>query len=65
MRRNKVNYKIAVNWQEDEGGPTGTMYFVEVMRLDDWNTVIVETKHYNMNEAWNEALIQLQIKGEL
>lgn len=60
-----MNYKVAVNWQEDENSPTGTMYWVEVMRLDDWNTVIVETKHHNMNEAWNEALHQLQIKGEL
>jgi len=60
-----MNYKVAINWQEDENSPTGTMYWVEIMKLDDWNTVIVETKHHNMNEAWNEALTQLQIKGEL
>ena len=60
-----MNYKIAVNWQEDEGGPTGTMYWVEIMKLDDWNTVIVETKHHTLDVAWIDALGELRAKGEI
>ncbi len=60
-----MNYKVAINWQEDENSPTGTMYWVEVMKLDDWNTVIVETKHYSLDVAWVDALGELRAKGEI
>lgn len=60
-----MNYKVAINWQEDENSPTGTMYWVEIMKLDDWNTVIVETKHYSLDVAWVDALGELRAKGEI
>jgi hypothetical protein len=60
-----MNYKVAINWQEDENSPTGTMYWVEVMKLDDWNTVIVETKYHTLSVAWGDALAELQAKGEI
>lgn len=58
-------YKVAINWQEDENSPTGTMYWVEVMKLDDWNTTIVEVKHHTLSVAWGDALAELQHKGEI
>lgn len=60
-----MNYKVAINWQEDEISPTGTMYWVEIMKLDDWNTVIVETKHHTLDVAWIDALGELRTKGEI
>jgi hypothetical protein len=60
-----MNYKVAINWQEDENSPTGTMYWVEVMKLDDWSTTIVEVKHHTLSVAWGDALAELQHKGEI
>ena len=60
-----MNYKVVINWQEDENSPTGTMYWVEIMKLDDWNTVIVETKHHTLDVAWIDALGELRAKGEI
>lgn len=56
-------YQVAINWQEDENSPTGTMYWVEVMKPNDEN--IVTTKYHTLSVAWGDALAELQAIGEL
>jgi hypothetical protein len=41
------------------------MYWVEIMKLDDWSTTIVETKYHTLSVAWGDALAELQAKGEI
>ena len=57
-------YKVAINWQEDENSPTGTMYWVEVMNSKT-DEEIVTTKYHTLSVAWGDALAELQAIGEI
>ena len=60
-----MDYKLKLNTQEDENAPRGTMYYVEVEKLDDWNTLMAGSQGYSWQEAMAKAIEKLQELGEI
>ncbi len=60
-----MDYKVKLNWQEDENAPRGTRYYVEFEKLDDWNTSLGEVDGTSWQDAMAKAIELLQDKGEI
>lgn len=60
-----MDYKVKLNWQEDENAPRGTRYYVEFEKLDDWNTPLLEESGATWQEAMAKAIDSLQQMGEI
>lgn len=60
-----MDYKLKLNWQEDENAPRGTRYYVEIEKLDDWNTTIVDVNGTSWHQAMTEAMDKLTEIGEI
>jgi len=63
MRRNKMDYKVKLNWQEDEFASRGTTYFVEFLKMDD--TSLGEVDGNSWQEVFTKAVNYLQEIGEI
>lgn len=60
-----MDYKLQLNTQEDENAPRGTMYYVEIEKFDDWNTLLAGSQGYSWQEAMAKAIEKLQELGEI
>jgi hypothetical protein len=60
-----MDYKLKLNWQEDENAPRGTRYYVEIEKLDDWNTSLVEVDGTSWQDAMAKAIDKLQETGAI
>ena len=60
-----MDYKLKLNWQEDENAPRGTQYYVEIEKLDDWNPSLVEVDGTSWQEAMAKAIDKLQETGAI
>jgi hypothetical protein len=60
-----MDYKVKLNTQEDENAPRGTRYYVEFLKLDDWNTSLGEVDGTSWQDAMAKAIELLQDKGEI
>lgn len=57
-----MDYKVKLNWQEDENAPRGTRYYVEFEKND---TPLLEESGATWQEAMAKAIDSLQQMGEI
>jgi hypothetical protein len=62
-RSNTMDYKLQLNWQEDENAPRGTRYYVDIEKAEPFLCVNVEG--YSWQEAMAKAIDKLQEIGEI
>jgi hypothetical protein len=62
-RSNTMDYKVKLNWQEDEFASRGTTYFVEFLKMDD--TSLGEVDGNSWQEVFTKAVNYLQEIGEI
>jgi hypothetical protein len=62
-RNNTMDYKVKLNWQEDEFASRGTTYFVEFLKMDD--TSLGEVDGNSWQEVFTKAVNYLQEIGEI
>lgn len=60
-----MDYKVQLNWQEDESSPRGTKYFVEFFKLNEWETFVGGDEGSTWQEAMAKAIEKLQEAGEI
>lgn len=58
-----MDYKVKLNWQEDEFASRGTTYFVEFLKMDD--TSLGEMDGNSWQEVFTKAVNYLQEIGEI
>lgn len=58
-----MDYKLQLNWQEDENAPRGTRYYVDIEKAEPFLCVTVEG--YSWQEAMANAIDKLQEIGEI
>jgi hypothetical protein len=58
-----MDYKVKLNWQEDEFASRGTTYFVEFLKMDD--TSLGEVDGNSWQEVFTKAVNYLQEIGEI
>ena len=57
-----MDYKVKLNWQEDESAPRGTRYYVEFEKQD---TPLLEESGASWQDAMAKAIDSLQQMGEI
>jgi hypothetical protein len=62
-RELSMDYKLQLNWQEDENAPRGTRYYVDIEKAEPFLCVTVEG--YSWQEAMANAIEKLQEIGEI
>lgn len=60
-----MDYKIKFNWQEDENAPRGTRYYIDIEKLDDWNTPIVAVSGTSWSHVMTQAVESLEEMGAI
>jgi hypothetical protein len=64
-----MDYKLQLNWQEDENAPRGTRYYVDIEKNADIQKpelyLAVSTEGYTWQEAMAKAIDKLQEIGEI
>ena len=58
-----MDYKLQLNWQEDENAPRGTRYYVDIEKAEPFLCVNVEG--YSWQEAMAKAIEKLTEIGEI
>jgi hypothetical protein len=53
---------VQFDYSEEENSPTGSLYLFSASKN---GIVLCNTEHYNMSNAWEDLLSELQTKGEL
>jgi hypothetical protein len=56
-----MDYKVKLNWQEDENASRGTRYWVEFAN----DRVLIETNGESWQDAMAKAIDKLQEAGEI